>query len=82
MLTTFDLDEYVYESLCAGASGFLLKNSSPEQLLQAIRVVASGEALLDPAVTRRVIERFAGFGTSAPASPQGLEGSHHESGRS
>jgi len=59
MLTTFDLDEYVYESLCAGASGFLLKNASPEQLVHAVRVVARGEALLDPAVTRRVIERFA-----------------------
>ena len=73
MLTTFDLDEYVYESLCAGASGFLLKNSSPEQLVQAVRVVASGEALLDPSVTRRVIERFAGLGASAPASAQALE---------
>jgi DNA-binding NarL/FixJ family response regulator len=73
MLTTFDLDEYVYESLCAGASGFLLKNSSPEQLVHAVRVVARGEALLDPAVTRRVIERFAGAGVDRPGLPEQLE---------
>jgi DNA-binding NarL/FixJ family response regulator len=73
MLTTFDLDEYVYESLCAGASGFLLKNSSPEQLVQAVRVVVRGEALLDPAVTRRVIERFTGVGPSPAMPPEGLE---------
>jgi DNA-binding NarL/FixJ family response regulator len=59
ILTTFDLDEYVFESLRAGASGFLLKNASPEQLIQAVLIVARGEALLDPAVTRGVIERFA-----------------------
>jgi DNA-binding NarL/FixJ family response regulator len=59
ILTTFDLDEYVFEALRAGASGFLLKNSSPEQLIHAVTVVARGEALLDPAVTRGVIERFA-----------------------
>jgi DNA-binding NarL/FixJ family response regulator len=59
ILTTFDLDEYVFESLRAGASGFLLKNASPEQLIEAIHIVARGEALLDPAVTRGVIERFA-----------------------
>jgi DNA-binding NarL/FixJ family response regulator len=58
ILTTFDLDEYVYEALRAGASGFLLKNSAPEDLLEAIRVVARGDALLDPAVTRRVVEGF------------------------
>jgi DNA-binding NarL/FixJ family response regulator len=58
ILTTFDVDEYVFESLRVGASGFLLKNSAPEQLLQAIRVAAHGDALLDPGVTRRVIERF------------------------
>jgi DNA-binding NarL/FixJ family response regulator len=73
MLTTFDLDEYVYESLCAGASGFLLKNSSPEQLVQAVRVVVRGEALLDPAVTRGVIERFTGAGRSPAIQPEGLE---------
>jgi DNA-binding NarL/FixJ family response regulator len=58
MLTTFDLDEYVYESLQAGASGFLLKNAPAEQLVEAIRVVAAGDSLLAPSVTRRVIEEF------------------------
>jgi DNA-binding NarL/FixJ family response regulator len=58
ILTTFDLDEYVYEALCAGASGFVLKDDPPEQLLAAIRIVAGGDALLSPAVTKRVIERF------------------------
>jgi DNA-binding NarL/FixJ family response regulator len=59
ILTTFDLDEYVYEALRAGASGFVLKDDPAEQLLAAIRIVAGGEALLSPAITRRVIERFA-----------------------
>jgi DNA-binding NarL/FixJ family response regulator len=59
VLTTFDLDEYVFEALRAGASGFVLKDDPPEQLLAAIRVVAGGDALLSPAVTRRVIRRFA-----------------------
>jgi len=58
ILTTFDLDEYVYEALRAGASGFVLKDDSPEQLIAAIRTVASGEALLSPAVTTRVIKTF------------------------
>ena len=58
MLTTFDLDEYVYEALRAGASGFVLKDLSPEQLVEAIRVVAGGEALLAPTVTRRMIEEY------------------------
>ena len=58
MLTTFDMDEYVYESLRAGASGFLLKDVPPEQLVTGIRAVASGEALLAPSVTRRMIEEF------------------------
>jgi DNA-binding NarL/FixJ family response regulator len=58
ILTTFDLDEYVYEALRAGASGFVLKDDPPEQLLAAIRIVAGGEALLSPAITKRVIERF------------------------
>jgi DNA-binding NarL/FixJ family response regulator len=58
MLTTFDLDEYVYTALRAGASGFLLKDTTPEKLLDAIRVIASGEALLAPTVTRRLIEAF------------------------
>jgi DNA-binding NarL/FixJ family response regulator len=58
ILTTFDLDEYVYDALGAGASGFLLKDAPPEQLTEAIRVVARGEALLAPAITRRLIEDF------------------------
>ncbi len=60
MLTTFDLDDYVFDALRAGASGFLLKSAEPAEMLHAIRVVAAGEALLSPAVTRRVIGRFAG----------------------
>lgn len=59
MLTTFGLDEYVVEALRAGASGFLLKDSSPEDLIAAIHVIASGEALLAPSVTRRLLDRFA-----------------------
>lgn len=56
ILTTFERDDYIYEALQAGASGFLLKNASPEELIHAVRVVASGDALLGPSVTRRVIE--------------------------
>ena len=59
ILTTFDLDEYVYEAIRAGASGFLLKDVEPAQLVDAIRVVAAGEALLAPTVTRRLLDRFA-----------------------
>ncbi len=59
ILTTFDLDEYVYEGLRAGASGFLLKDASPEQLIAAIHVITEGEAFLAPSVTRRVVEAFA-----------------------
>jgi DNA-binding NarL/FixJ family response regulator len=59
ILTTFDLDEYVYEALRVGASGFILKNAPPEQLITAVRVVAAGEGLLSPSITRRVIEQFA-----------------------
>jgi DNA-binding NarL/FixJ family response regulator len=59
ILTTFDLDEYVYQALTAGASGFLLKNAPPERLIDAVRVVAAGDALLAPSITRRVIEQFA-----------------------
>ena len=59
ILTTFDLDEYVYEAIRAGASGFLLKDVQPAQLVDAIRVVAAGEALLAPSVTRRLLDRFA-----------------------
>lgn len=68
MLTSFDLDEYVFDALRAGASGFLLKSAEPVEMLHAVRVVAAGEALLSPAVTRRVIARFAGA-SRAPAGP-------------
>jgi DNA-binding NarL/FixJ family response regulator len=71
ILTTFDLDEYVYEALRAGASGFVLKDDPPEQLLSAIRTVAGGDALLSPAVTKRVIERFARI--PQPAPPKQLD---------
>ena len=59
ILTTFDLDEYVHEALCAGASGFLLKDTEPVELIHAVRVIAAGEALIAPKVTRRLIEEFA-----------------------
>ncbi|MGH7919824.1 MAG: response regulator [Candidatus Dormibacteraceae bacterium] len=64
VLTTFDLDEYVFGALRAGASGFLLKDVSPEQLVAAVRLVQAGDALLSPSITRRLVERFA-----APADP-------------
>ena len=73
ILTTFDLDEYVFESLRAGASGFLLKNSPPEQLIQAVRLAARGDALLDPGVTRRIIERFSKWGVREAETPAGLD---------
>ena len=66
ILTTFDLDEYVYEALRAGASGFVLKDDPPEQLLAAIRTVAAGDALLSPAVTKRVIKQFTRIPRPAP----------------
>ena len=66
MLTTFDLDEYVYEGLQAGASGFLVKDVQPEQLVTGIRAVHAGESLLAPAVTRRMIESFLEGGGGAP----------------
>ncbi|AUS77799.1 DNA-binding response regulator [Actinoalloteichus sp. AHMU CJ021] len=59
MLTTFDIDDYVYEALHSGASGFLLKDAEPEDLVAAVRIVAAGDALLAPSVTRRLVERFA-----------------------
>jgi DNA-binding NarL/FixJ family response regulator len=71
VLTTFDLDEYVYEALRAGASGFVLKDDPPEQLLAAIRTVAAGDALLSPTVTKRVIEQFARM--PRPTPPKELE---------
>jgi DNA-binding NarL/FixJ family response regulator len=66
ILTTFDLDEYVYEALRAGASGFVLKDDPPEQLLAAVRTVAGGEALLSPAITKRVISQFTRISRLAP----------------
>lgn len=66
VLTTFDLDDYVFEALRAGASGFVLKDEPPEQLIAAVRTIAAGEALLSPTVTRRVIQRFAAVRRQAP----------------
>jgi DNA-binding NarL/FixJ family response regulator len=75
ILTTFDLDEYVIDALRAGASGFLLKDVPPEELVQAIRVIAAGEALIAPSITRRLLDRFARVlptGTGPPPPPPGL----------
>ena len=66
ILTTFDLDEYVYEALRAGASGFVLKDDPPEQLIAAIRTVAAGDALLSPTITKRVIRQFTRIPRPAP----------------
>jgi DNA-binding NarL/FixJ family response regulator len=71
ILTTFDLDEYIYEALGAGASGFVLKDDPPEQLIAAVRTVAAGDALLSPTVTKRVIEQFTR--TPRPAPPKGVD---------
>ena len=71
ILTTFDLDEYVFEALRAGASGFVLKDDSPEQLIAAIHTVANGDALLSPTITKRVIQKFARM--SRPAPPKQLD---------
>jgi DNA-binding NarL/FixJ family response regulator len=73
ILTTFDLDEYVYDALGAGASGFLLKDAPPEQLIAGIRVVAAGEALLAPAITRRLIEDFSRARPARAETPPGLD---------
>lgn len=72
MLTTFDIDDYVFAALRAGASGFLLKDTPPDHLVEAIRVVAAGEALLGPSVTRRLIEEFARTPTPGDG-PAGLD---------
>ena len=69
VLTTFDLDEHVYDALAAGASGFLLKDVTAERLFDAVRVVAAGEALLAPGITRRLIAEFARLRPKAPNSP-------------
>ncbi|PPG15297.1 DNA-binding response regulator [Rathayibacter sp. AY1E8] len=70
ILTTFDRDDYLFEALSAGASGFLLKNASPEELVEAVQVVARGDAMLAPDVTRRVIERFASVPEHTPAAAE------------
>src|SRR4051795_1398232 len=72
ILTTFDLDEYVYRALQAGASGFVLKDDPPEQLIAAVRTVAAGDALLSPSVTRRVIAQFTRVHQQPPGSVQTL----------
>jgi DNA-binding NarL/FixJ family response regulator len=71
ILTTFDLDQYIYDALRAGASGFVLKDDPPEQLIAAVRTVAAGDALLSPGVTRRVIEQFTR--NSRPAPPKEVD---------
>jgi DNA-binding NarL/FixJ family response regulator len=71
ILTTFDLDDYVYEALRVGASGFVLKDDSPEQLIAAIRTVAGGDALLSPTITKRVIQKFARM--PRPDPPEEIE---------
>jgi DNA-binding NarL/FixJ family response regulator len=73
MLTTFDLNEYVYEALRAGASGFLLKDVPPEQLVAGIRVVSEGEALLAPSITKRLIQEFASAAPTRAEPPPGLD---------
>ena len=73
VLTTYDLDEYVYDALQAGASGFLLKDTPPSQLADGIRAVAAGEALLAPTVTRRLIEEFARVGPARRVRPAELD---------
>jgi DNA-binding NarL/FixJ family response regulator len=72
ILTTFGLDEYVFEAIRSGASGFLVKDTEPEELLQAVRVVAGGEALLSPGITRRLIEEFAAH-AKEPQPTEGLQ---------
>lgn len=76
ILTTFDLDEYVYAALRAGASGFLLKSTLPSELLTAIRVIAAGDALLAPSVTRRLVEEFARKPLPAPPARRGQPDLH------
>jgi DNA-binding NarL/FixJ family response regulator len=73
MLTTFDLDEYVFDALLAGASGFLLKDVAPEQLLAGIRIIAQGDSLLSPSVTRRLIESFVRDGRQTREPPPVLD---------
>jgi DNA-binding NarL/FixJ family response regulator len=73
VVTTFDIDEYIYEALRAGASGFLLKNAPPEELVRAVRVIAAGDALLSPRVTTRLIEAFCRQPATPPMPPAALD---------
>src|SRR3712207_2953508 len=73
IVTTFDRDDYLFDALRAGASGFLLKNAGPEQLLDAVRAAGRGHALLAPEVTRRVIGRMTGQSAVAPGRPEPTE---------
>jgi DNA-binding NarL/FixJ family response regulator len=73
ILTTFGLDGYVYDALRAGASGFMLKDAPPEEIVAAVRIVASGDALLAPAVTRAVVEEFARQQPAPPPPPRAVE---------
>ncbi len=73
ILTTFDVDDYVYEALAAGASGFLLKDTPPEQLVEAVRSVSAGESLLAPTVTRRLIEHFVASRPTRAQPPDGMD---------
>lgn len=78
ILTTFDLDEYVYDALAAGASGFLLKDAEPDDIVDAVRVVARGDALIAPSITRRLIETFV---AARPAGSAGMGGAAAEAAR-
>jgi DNA-binding NarL/FixJ family response regulator len=77
ILTTFELNEYVYEALRAGASGFLIKDARAEQLIDPVRIVSAGDALLSPSVTRRVIEEFARLARAEPRPAPATRGPHH-----
>src|SRR3546814_1210927 len=76
IVTTFDRDDYLFSALAAGASGFVLKNAGPEELVAAVRVVAAGDALLAPEVTRRVIERFAAPSAASRSEEHTSDSSH------
>jgi DNA-binding NarL/FixJ family response regulator len=78
ILTTFDLDQYVYDALAAGASGFLLKDVTPEHLINAVRLVRSGDALLAPAITRRLVEKFAAPAPAAEPASARIRTDHGE----
>lgn len=77
ILTTFDLDEYVYEGLRAGASGFLLKDTEPADMLAAVRAVAAGDSVIAPRITRRLLERFSAFLPDTPSDPDARDTGRH-----